>query len=655
MKTQHMRIQRESCDRSLQNEKAEPGDKRLTNLSKMTEAINAIRQGEADALEDLYLLTYKDTYSDICSFLDNEKKIWDMLEDVYVQIWNKRKNMPEANIIRLWIRVIIIDLAKNKGIEFSGEFSGGDLAEDVRADEKAAAALIEIEEELGIFEEAGKWRPNHEKSSASKKKESERIALEEEGAGDEGKRAAAYMKPYFLQLAAALFVTGIAVGLLLYVMDVINHNSSIKRMAVGFIPKSSEEVFIETSKTEENANRFGWNETGEGRRYRKENGRFMVEEWLEDQDKLYYFDDTGYMAVGMRVIGGQKCEFDQGGALIMISGGDKTEDNKEMLAQKFEKAGNARLEENIIDNSIKYSDGWVYFLLKNPESREPPRLMRFHEESAKMEIVAERAEGFLLLPPHIWYSADQRIERLDLRKEMKKAGSIYRIGTKEDLYGFYDLYGDLLQREERLVIDDRVYHLKEGVIEEIGEVRCRIGEDVLRLEKGDSGKVLSEDGSVFLTEDAEISAICSSGETLYYSVRADEEDEPFCRICRYGGKDSDKEVIVKRLPGAVRRMFCYGGAEVYLEYAPYGEESLHTRIAVMDEEGKLALIDEEGKIRESEKEEEILELLMIEGEKIYCYRKKGKWRKDKSGFDASSVSSLELDATKRIPLEAAKR
>ncbi|MDO4787530.1 MAG: hypothetical protein Q4A19_00010 [Johnsonella sp.] len=613
----------------------------------MAEAINKIRQGEADALEDLYLLTYKDSYSDIRSFLDQESRIWNMVKEVYVQVWNKRQNMPEANIIRLWIRVIIIDLAKNEGIEISGEFPGRDLTEDIRRDEKAAATLIEIEEELRIFDEADRKLLSLKKSERDKKEALEQSFFSQEEAEEEEGRIPAYLTPNFFRLIPALFITGIAVGLIFYVMEVINHNASLKNFAVGFISKPSEALLLQSQESE-SLNQFGWIETEKGRRYKKESGRFMVEEWLEEEEKLYYFDDTGYMAVGMKGIGGQKFKFDQSGALIQISREYKAEDNLEMIAQKFKDAGNADLEKNIVDNSIKYFGGWMYFLLKLPESDELPKLMRFREESKEIEIIAERVEGFILVKDHIWYSADQKIELFAPEKEARRIKSMYKIGIKDEKYGFYDIYGNLFEEGESLCIDNRVYSLKKGMIERIGEVFCPWGSDMLKWEKEDKNIYL-EHGSVFLTEDAQITALCSSGSILYYSVNADEGEEAFCEIYKYDAERLDKKERIGRLPGAVRRMYYYGNkGEVYMEYAPKGKASSYTRIAVITEDGNLMLIEEEG---ESEKEDEVLELLMVEEEKLYCYRKKGKWNQEKSEFSTSSVSRAELDNTKRVGLE----
>lgn len=124
----------------------------MINLEKLSEAAEKIKNREVEGLENLYLLTYKDTYSDIRSFIEDDDEAWDILFDVYIQVWKRAFSIPDANIIKLWIRVIIKALARKEGITEVGDFASADISEYIRLEERAAAVLIEIEEELGLFE-----------------------------------------------------------------------------------------------------------------------------------------------------------------------------------------------------------------------------------------------------------------------------------------------------------------------------------------------------------------------------------------------------------------------------------------------------------------------------------------------------------------------
>ena len=72
--------------------------------------------------EDFYLLTCMNTLSDIRASVSDETEVWNILRAVYAEVWRRRANMPEAGIIRPWIRVLIRDVARRKFDTVIGEF-----------------------------------------------------------------------------------------------------------------------------------------------------------------------------------------------------------------------------------------------------------------------------------------------------------------------------------------------------------------------------------------------------------------------------------------------------------------------------------------------------------------------------------------------------
>lgn len=390
----------------------------MANLSRLAEAIIKLKQKDAEGFEDLYLMTYKDTYADISSFLDDERKIWTMLKKVYLQVWHKSSSMPEANIIHLWIRVIIIDSAKNEGLYISGDFPNKMQKEEIRSEEKAAEVLIDIEEELGFFEKND--IVTTEKKVLKKifpKREIKQASIPEiENKTDEEREDEKNFfkdRPYLMRLLIALLVTGIALGVIRYVIGTIINDSMAKKFAGGIVEETSKEIVLTEEALPENISVFGWNENEKGFRYKKPDGRFMLEEWLEEGEKLYYFDDTGYMVVGIKKIGIQSFKFDKDGALSYISRDFEMEDNKEKILKIFNKAKEEGFLQNIVDSSLQHSGDWVYFLSKTPESKGFPDLMRFREEDKGLEMIAEDVEGYIIINERVWFCSDKKMKKFE--------------------------------------------------------------------------------------------------------------------------------------------------------------------------------------------------------------------------------------------------
>ena len=128
------------------------------NLEKLSNAISDIKSGESVGIEDFFLLTYKNTYADIRSSIENEEYIWNILRDVYLYIFiQKTDAMPEANLIRVWIRLQIKDVISQKGsIELKSFSDDMSDYEDKNIEDTGISTLIDIEERLkesGLYDD----------------------------------------------------------------------------------------------------------------------------------------------------------------------------------------------------------------------------------------------------------------------------------------------------------------------------------------------------------------------------------------------------------------------------------------------------------------------------------------------------------------------
>lgn len=119
----------------------------------LSDAIKGTKDGRIESFEDLFLITYEYCYSDICVYYENEDIALNILKECYISVWNKKTHMPEENLIRPWLRIILKDIIRKKeGVEelnfdFSENIYLPKLIED-----RAVSLLIDIEDELSFVD-----------------------------------------------------------------------------------------------------------------------------------------------------------------------------------------------------------------------------------------------------------------------------------------------------------------------------------------------------------------------------------------------------------------------------------------------------------------------------------------------------------------------
>ena len=120
----------------------------------MPRLIFGLRNKDVKSFEDIFLLTYENTLSDIRQYVSDEKESWDVLADTYIQLWNRSSSVPEKKLLRAWIRILIKESLKRlKDIEANGFTDDVIFDEEDKPEQKALGILIEIEEILEISED----------------------------------------------------------------------------------------------------------------------------------------------------------------------------------------------------------------------------------------------------------------------------------------------------------------------------------------------------------------------------------------------------------------------------------------------------------------------------------------------------------------------
>ncbi|MBS6954651.1 MAG: sigma-70 family RNA polymerase sigma factor [Enterocloster asparagiformis] len=76
----------------------------------LEEAVRLARQGDSQAFEQLYRLTYKYVYFHAKSILNDTEAAWDLVQDTYVIVYRKLDTLREDRLIKPWIGGIVFNL-----------------------------------------------------------------------------------------------------------------------------------------------------------------------------------------------------------------------------------------------------------------------------------------------------------------------------------------------------------------------------------------------------------------------------------------------------------------------------------------------------------------------------------------------------------------
>ena len=111
----------------------------------MPRLIFGLRNKDVKSFEDIFLLTYENTLSDIRQYVSDEKDSWDVLADTYIQLWNRSSSVPEKKLLRAWIRILIKESLKRlKYIEVNGFTDDVIFDEEDKPEQKSLCVFIEI-------------------------------------------------------------------------------------------------------------------------------------------------------------------------------------------------------------------------------------------------------------------------------------------------------------------------------------------------------------------------------------------------------------------------------------------------------------------------------------------------------------------------------
>lgn len=554
----------------------------------MPRLIFGLRNKDVKSFEDIFLLTYENTLSDIRQYVSDEKDSWDVLADTYIQLWNRSSSVPEKKLLRAWIRILIKESLKRlKDIEVNGFTDDVIFDEEDKPEQKALGILIEIEEILEISED-----------EEPEKKQSKAIKM-------------------FIQIAVAVFTLVIAVFIIVNVFDMAGEALKKKQNLTKKKSSTQSEATVQTEKKTV----IGWQEVNGEKKYMKSNGKLATDEFLDIDDMVYYFDSHSLLNKSSLEKGIFTYNFDKKGILKDIKSKTEIFSEDGAFQRELRDKGYEERAKNIVAGSVVEDGTWVYFM-ENLESRqEGINLLRYRREDGYLERVDTDVSGYIVFDARICYCKNEQIKFFKKYEVGTEINKTYSIVETEGAYGLRDTFGDMVDesRGESVSIGDRIYYISGKHIDRVAKKDIKLNDREYSVRYG---KIYVNKGKVYVEEGERISAITAIGYNIYYSVVLKQEDGyNISQIKKINVNTGEKKEVTEPFRGSIYNMYYYEEfASIYLEYLPESPKSIQGKIAILDEKNEFLLVNDTSmRAGIYTSGSDILKILMVEKEGIYCY------------------------------------
>lgn len=554
----------------------------------MPRLIFGLRNKDVKSFEDIFLLTYENTLSDIRQYVSDEKESWDVLADTYIQLWNRSSSVPEKKLLRAWIRILIKESLKRlKDIEANGFTDDVIFDEEDKPEQKALGILIEIEEILEISED-----------EEPEKKQSKAIKM-------------------FIQIAVAVFTLVIAVFIIVNVFDMAGEALKKKQNLTKKKSSTQSEATVQTEKKTV----IGWQEVNGEKKYMKSNGKLATDEFLDIDDMVYYFDSHSLLNKSSLEKGIFTYNFDKKGILKDIKSKTEIFTEDGAFQRELRDKGYEERAKNIVAGSVVEDGTWVYFM-ENLESRqEGINLLRYRREDGYLERVDTDVSGYIVFDARICYCKNEQIKFFKKYEVGTEINKTYSIVETEGAYGLRDTFGDMVDesRGESVSIGDRIYYISGKHIDRVAKKDIKLNDREYSVRYG---KIYVNKGKVYVEEGERISAITAIGYNIYYSVVLKQEDGyNISQIKKINVNTGEKKEVTEPFRGSIYNMYYYEEfASIYLEYLPESPKSIQGKIAILDEKNEFLLVNDTSmRAGIYTSGSDILKILMVEKEGIYCY------------------------------------
>lgn len=509
------------------------------------------------------------------------------------------------------------------------------------------------------------------------------------------------VKTGFLVLTAAFFM-GAAIFVVTSVMGRIHTDYQQYESEESSTQETTEPIQIQLKEE----NRVGWNELEEGWKYKLDEEEYAESQWLDIDGFLYYFDESGWMKTGEWKADGQiyTCH-DKKGYLKKIEMDpdyipEDTGENldslvrtnafwcyldsedtglfkkilyRKMTDNKVRPLGYAESPERTTRNSLRAYGDYVYYLprvretemakLSEEEKKQVGRLVRMIPGQMELEILAEDAEGYLVLDQTVYYSREGAIYKTSSGTVRSLGPQEYEVEVRGENCYLLDQNGNPPSAESGayISVEDRIYR-----IESDGKIKyVKKGDTVVKgvsyyLSGSGESAVLKGKSSVEETTLAKgkygIQSFCAAGNALYYCAYEDASasGEWYSRIYRIDLNSGKREAVTGLFSGTLQNMYYFESeGRIYAEYQPEIWKRAYGGIVWLGTDGVLhQLNDQNVRTGVSVSGNDLLELVMAKDQKVICLWHDCSWNRDTGIANIlwSRAVTLSASSGKAVPV-----
>lgn len=561
----------------------------MQNEDLIPKIINGLRQKKVSSFEDIFLLTYKTSLSDIKQYVSDDELAWSILEEIYIKVWNRAASVPEKNLLRTWIRILIKESLKNieniKEVEIREFEDDMSIEENNKLEERALTVLIKIEEELDILE-------YDEKESTSIK-----------------------IIKKILRISFSVFIAFMAGFILFNVYSLLKDTFDKEKISNKIEKISSIE---EQSDIKEKELKLGWIEVENSKKYRKSNGKLAINEFLSIDNKIYYFDNNNMLQTGKLKKGIYTYEFNQNGVLIKIDTVKDLYSEENSFIKNLSERGYKERAGKIIANSEIEDNIWIYYLENLEERGENINLLRYNKEDEYLERIDTDVSGFILIDDtKLCYCKENEIKIIDVNISATKIAKSYNLSIVDYGYILTNTFGEIV-KEESLDIEDRTYYFKGNKIDSVSTRPTIINGNTYSFKYGDNKIYIN--GNPYIEDGLAITAMTHIDNYIYYSTIVNNSSYIYrSRINRIDVNTQKIENISPEFNGSILTMYYYKNySGIYMEYLSEAPANSYGSIAILSKENDFLLIKDD-KFRNIDNKNQILELVMVDDSGIHCY------------------------------------
>lgn len=503
-------------------------------------------------------------------------------------------------------------------------------------------------------------------------------------------------------LAAFFLITAIYV--IVQVIGTIHKDYSL----IEQIDESQTET-AQTIEIEKEEDKLGWNETGEGWRYKLDDETYAADQWMEIEGFLYHFNKDGIMHQGEWQEEGQiyTCHDVKGYLKNIQTDLDYVPDDKgenldslartnafwcflddedtgilktilyrKTVENKVKPLGDENAPERTTKYSLRADGDYVYYLPLVKESEKGKltesekalcgRLVRMIPGQDVKEIIAENVDGYLIVDGTIYYAQGGKIHSATSGTETAVGEESYKVQIRDGSCYLTDSLGNIVTLENGTVMEmgDRSYRLEEnGAIRYVKRRDVSVNGVTFRLKGEGTGMMVSmeSDGAsrAAITGEYGVQSFCIVDNFIFYCAYVDKgaNGEWYSRIFRADLNGEGKTPVSGMFPGTITNLYYFENeGQMYGEYYPEIWKNAYGTIVNVSQSGTIYRIND-ANVRTGIKVSgnDMLELVMAQDGKLICLWHDCSWS-PKAGITKVLWSRpVEFSASEKILVETVSK